>query len=269
MSEQASNPSRIISSPKGGGTVQGIGEPAPNQTTFGVLQKYWLLILAGLSFLIALTLVYWRKSIEDEIFKITYQFLLVVVIGGLLSYEYKRREQATASREAGRVLQREMLTKVIKAYGDAKKVRRLLRAKAIGRLGTSEAVVRKKPFQQQMELLMDIQLEFEALKHRAEHNPDLFPGKLATNLKIMESYLNNILEDYECKFKESTLPQPEPTLVLDKFLRVKEFTAFLSVKTEKEEKQSFAVNFQGPFHNTVKSLQELIIARDLSELQSR
>jgi hypothetical protein len=228
------------------------------------------LIITILALLGALALVLWRKWVEAETFKVLLEFLLVGVIGGWLSYEYKRREQGAAAREAGRVLQREMLTKVIDAYGDAKKVRRLLRAKAKFNLGNSkEAFVRKGPYEKQMERLMDIQLEFEALKHRAENNADLFPKELelAELLEVMEKYLNEILKNYETRpddLKERTLPEYGVVLPLRELKPLREFTDNLTGKSDDEK--TFRCCFSEPFHDTVKRLQALIIQPDPADL---
>src|SRR4029077_3709866 len=93
-----------------------------------------------------------KEHLGEDVFKLTYQFLLLVVIGGALSLIYqefqhhreeeskafererddvaKKKERDAATREAERSLQRQLLTEVVEAYNAAKKVRRLLRAKA-------------------------------------------------------------------------------------------------------------------------------------------
>src|SRR5213596_2092945 len=82
-----------------------------------------------------------KEQLGEDVFKLTYQFLLLVVIGGALSliyqeFQYQRDQDAkaferdAATREAERGLQRQLLTEVVEAYNAAKKVRRLLRAKA-------------------------------------------------------------------------------------------------------------------------------------------
>jgi len=212
------------------------------------------LLCAVVSFVIAFE----RQSVQDEILKVTYEFFLVGVIGGLLSFQFKLRQQAAADREAKRILQRGMLTKLIKAYGGGKKVRRLLRATAILGLGTENALVLKEPYERQMERLMDVQLEFEALNHQAENSPDLFSKALADDLEKMEKYLNKVLKDYEespNKFKD-TKP------LLTELKHVEEFVAMLKGKTEQEKKETaFYSQFAEPFKKGVAELQRLIIAR--------
>jgi len=82
-----------------------------------------------------------------EVFKLFWQFLLLVVIGGAVGFFYKTMEaEANERREANvknlekRGAQRESLLGIrsglVKAYHEAKAIRRLLRADAV--MGTGE-----------------------------------------------------------------------------------------------------------------------------------
>ncbi|SDI38748.1 hypothetical protein SAMN04487926_11623 [Paraburkholderia steynii] len=205
-------------------------------------------------------LAFWIWSIrtgqlETDLLRLTFQFLLIVVIGGALSFVYdefqyardisaKQFEADSAVREAQRVLQREFLKDVIQAYNAAKKVRRLLRARAI-----HKGIVYKEAYDEHMQALMDIQLEFEAFRIRTE-NQTLFPG-LEGKLKSIEEYLGNVLRDYE-RYFSSFAGQP-PTHPLAPLQNLEEFTASFKPMTR------FSEQFKKPFHEIVDALQNLIV----------
>jgi hypothetical protein len=256
--------------------------------------KYPLRVLsavAGLSFLFTICFLLWptelKERLGDDVFKLTYQFLLLVVIGGALSVVYqefqhrrddeatkfqqrrddeakdlqrrrddeaKQREQDAARREAERVLQRQFLGDVLEAYKAAKKVRRLLRAKARKYIPeTRVALVDAKPYEEQMLFLLDIQLDFESLKRRAKSISRSPPinTELAVKLESIEKYLNHIVDEYSDHFSEFT-GQP-PRRQLNEICHVAEFIA------KRDPQSKFATEFQEPFHAAVETLQTLII----------
>jgi hypothetical protein len=88
------------------------------------------------------------------------------------------------------------LEEVIQAYNEAKKVRRLLRAKARDK-STKDALVLTQPYGEQMLILLDTQLDFEALKTQAQSNLQLFPANsgVETELASIEKYLNKIVDE--------------------------------------------------------------------------
>lgn len=132
----------------------------------------------------------------DRIFEITYQFLLVTIIGGAVALLYKQVERR---REERRVL-REMHAELLSAFNKAKGVRRRLRAG----LGTIDSIdpgmmIAAEDYKEQMELLSDAQLTFETYRKRAEGRSLWFWGgkRLAKPLGKVEEYLNSIVKEYE------------------------------------------------------------------------
>jgi hypothetical protein len=204
----------------------------------------------------------WRPAIESSLgtdaFKLTYQFLLVSVVGGAVSAIYKefqrqrdeqtkRTEQSAATREAKRTLQRQFLTDGVAAYNAAKKARRLLRAKAIE--PGPNAQIHRQPYDDQMQALMDAQLAFEALVERVRASPTLFPG-LESDFDAIEKYLSEILKEYESRLSQFT--GTPPTLVLTSAAKLAEFTANYSPGSD------FDVKFKQQFDRITKRLQDLI-----------
>jgi hypothetical protein len=186
---------------------------------------------------------------HDKVFELTYQFLLIGVIGGALTLFYQSVQRQRDVREAERGLQRQLLIEVVQAYNGAKKVRRLVRAKA-----RANDLIRGEPYDEQMESLLDIQLNFESLKHQAEANPQLFPinSGVRNALESIETYLNRIMDEYEKKL--SLFAGAPATLPLAQLGELKEFIADHRAGTD------FDKFLKGAFHNLVAALQKLIIA---------
>jgi hypothetical protein len=224
-----------------------------------------ILVILALSFVGAFLL--WPNHVRaridnNDVFKLTYQFLLIGVIGGALSLFYQsvqhQREVREAEnqhkrevREAERGLQRQLLRDVIQAYNGAKKVRRLVRAKARDK----SMNVRAQPYDEQMQILLDIQLSFEAFKHQAQANPQLFPPSsgVQAGLDKIEKYLNKIVDEYETHLSSFT-GRPAATLPLAQLGALEEFIA------ERRANTDFDKRFKGAFHDVVAGLQKLIIA---------
>ena len=168
-------------------------------------------VVAGLCFLGTICFLLWPKELKerlgDDVFKLTYQFLLLVVIGGALSVVYqefrrhrddeaKQREQDAARREAERVLQRQFLADLVEVYQAAMKVRRLLQAKAREHIpATTVMLVHANPYEEQMLALLDVHLDFQSLESRAETISLSRPitAKLAANPRSIDKYFNEIV----------------------------------------------------------------------------
>ena len=192
---------------------------------------------------------------NNDVFKLTYEFLLIGVIGGALSLFYQNVQRQREIREAERGLQRQLLREVIQAYNDAKRVRRLLRAKARDNPAMKDTLVRAQPYDEQMQILLDVQLDFEAFKHQAQSNSLLFPADsgVQADLDSIEKYLNEIVGEYETHFSLFT-GGPPPTLPLARLCKLKDFIA------KRQDGTHFDKRFKGPFHSVVAALQKLIIA---------
>ncbi|MFO0943883.1 MAG: hypothetical protein U0930_24365 [Pirellulales bacterium] len=140
--------------------------------------------------------------LNAEVFKLTYQFLLFVVIGGGLSLLYSRFTAERDLAEERRKLLREMHSELVAAYNTAEAVRRQLRAQ-VGydpEVGLPKnATITIEPYIEQMDALMDAQLIFELYARRAKDRKIWFAtgDGLAMNLKTVESYLNKIIDEYE------------------------------------------------------------------------
>jgi len=219
------------------------------------------------------TLVYWRAPLDrdfsqGEIFKTTYQFLLLTVIGGLVSLIYtqltkameeirlskeKAREQnrlleekAQEQRSTKRDLQIGFYTKFIGAYNSAKRARRILRATA-RESAQGMILVRINPYGKELQTLIDIQLQFETLIDEVEARPDLFfsignANNLKSNLSSIEEYLNDIVDEYENLYQIQT--GNSSSLPITKLPKLAEFIG----------KYRNAVDFQNRFKKPAREI---------------
>jgi hypothetical protein len=162
----------------------------------------WLLILLAVGLVIIF--IKWPEATKQflgndpELFKLTYQFLLITVIGGGVALLFKQLDRLRAMRQS----LREMHAELLEAFNQAKSVRRHLRAQ----LGTVLAVqpdtkIAVELYDDQMESLSDAQLTFEVHAKRASDSSLWFWGKpeLSQPLGKVESYLNDIVKEYQEK----------------------------------------------------------------------
>ena len=156
----------------------------------------------------------WQKHLETmfnaTIFKVTYQFMLMVLLGGPVSLFFKEYARERELRENKKSIQRKLYSDITKAYNSAKKVRRLIRAKALitndsktDGEGFKLRIVKRGPYEEQMEALNDIQLKFEFFRHEVESSPDLYKASnLSKHLRTIEKYLGKIVSEYESSLRE-------------------------------------------------------------------
>jgi len=150
----------------------------------------------------------WGKQIEEhlqpEVFKLSFEFLLVVVVGGAVSLLYEQFSAERELRQKRRDLLRQMHAELLKAFNDAKRIRRKLRAHVgykSGRAFSPESKVRSAEYKEAMEAIIDAQLTFEVYAKRAEDTQLWFASGegLAVELRKIEVYLNEIIDEYQEK----------------------------------------------------------------------
>jgi len=162
----------------------------------------WLLVLLAVGFLAFF--IKWpelaRHFLRDDpdMFKTTYEFLLITVVGGGVTLLFQQLDRVREMRQSLRQMHGELL----EAFNKAKSVRRLLRAQ----LGTAKAIdpntkITAALYDDQMESLSDAQLTFEVHAKRAKDKSLWFWGKprLSQPLDDIQSYLDQIVKEYEEK----------------------------------------------------------------------
>jgi hypothetical protein len=215
-----------------------------------------------------------EDNLGAEVFKLSYQFLLITVIGGAVTYLFTRyikiqdeiikdREKEETKRGEEKGLQRKFYNDFKKAYNKVKKIRRFLRARArilSKDMGSEETIILKTVrYDEQMQILTKLQLKFEFFRDVVGANPEL----LKTNdvlgyLKSIESYLNKIVGEYEDTFRNfpnQYYIDEVPTLPIDKLPRLAEFI----IKYKKAT--CFKEQFVEPAKNMAQSLLKLVTSK--------
>lgn len=179
-----------------------------------------------------------RSQISLELTKLLLQFVIIVIIGGvvkmLIDESNRDREHAERLNEFRRAL----LEKLINAYMGAKRARRLLRARA-------ESV---EDYDQQLTIINEIQLELEAIKEQIETAPHAFTDvkNLGSCVESMADYLNQLIEEYENSLPK--LREEPPTKTLSGLSELDDFTRHLRTS-------GFHSKFAQPYHSAVKAIQ--------------
>jgi hypothetical protein len=239
-----------------------------------------LIVLLAASIIGVAAVLVFRQAIEETIGEkllgITYQFLLLVVAGGAVSLFYReftdlrsqQRErqdkQQDELREKAAAI-RETYGDLVQAYNTSKKSRRILHAKAL-RIEEEEGqplqVVLLNEYASQLDLIMDIQLQFEFYRRHIPNNSHLFSdvATLTNRLSDMEDYLRGILREYE-----EALPSihAESQFVrLEKLPRLQEF-----IEPDEKEQGPFFTKYVRPFEKLLLELSRM--ARALHEASGR
>lgn len=142
------------------------------------------------------------KSISEHIgagvFNATYEFLLVAVLGSGVSVLFQAGSHVRAARERREKLQREIHLALVTGYNDAKRARRLLRARARTRRGETY-IIDPSEYERQLEALSSAQLSIELATRRIELNRSAFPesGELLRALHAVCEYLNSVVDEWE------------------------------------------------------------------------
>jgi hypothetical protein len=175
---------------------------------------------------------------EGRIYELTYQFLLISVIGGSIAWLFKEIDRLRGQR----IVLRDMHAELLQAYNRAKVVRRALRAK----LGTvitidSDTKVAATDYEEQMEELSDSQLTFEVYAKRAKE-PGLWfrdANALARSLDKIEKYLNEIVKEYQQEYAKFT--GDPPARPLGNLPKLMEFIGPYKQAVEFQEKFKYPV----------------------------
>lgn len=161
-----------------------------------------LLVLASIGALLFLLLGNEiKRYLDDDVFKLTYQFILLVVIGGATGLIFKQVASERDASEADREKRRTVHDELLHAYNIVKRIRRSLRAsigyESAGTLAQTLPLTWS-DYQSNMDELDDQQLVFESYKRRASTGKlfNYSSTRLADELTRIEKYLNQIGAEY-------------------------------------------------------------------------
>jgi len=203
----------------------------------------------------------WSTAIENVIgkdtFQKTYGFLLVVVIGGALSLVYKEYERGRQEQIQDLALRREFYDSLIVAYNDAKRIRRLIRARALTMPADDTAsgpLVCFAAYDEYMQQLNDVQLSIELMLRQAQGDSVLYgaASDLEKNLTRMKTYLREVGREYELHLHDFT-GEP-PTLSLSKLELLKKFIG----STSGEVTGHFWQGYVEPAYGAISATQTLL-----------
>jgi hypothetical protein len=213
----------------------------------------WLLVLLAGGLVIVF--IVWPERTKQflpdpDLFKLTYQFLLITVIGGGVALLFKQLDRLRTMRES----LREMHAELLQAFNQAKTVRRHLRAQ----LGTVDTVdpdahVSAELYDNEIQSLSDAQLTFETHAKRAKHTSLWFsrdPG-LAEPLGKVEQYLNDIVKEHQKERSHFSGTPPQR--------RIADLPKLLEFIGPYGQAKAFKTEFQEPIRDALDSLGKAVL----------
>jgi len=214
----------------------------------------WMLILFAAGFVAVFMA--WPEATkeflgnDEDLFKLTYQFLLITVIGGGVALVFKQLDRLREMRQS----LREMHAELLQAFNQAKTVRRQLRAQ----LGTVVAIdpsaqVSAELYDDQLNSLSDAQLIFEIYAKRASDRALWFWGnpRLSDPLRKVETYLNDIIKEHQ---KERTgFSGTPPRRPIGELSKLAEFIG------PYDQADDFKKNFKYPMRDALGALGKAVL----------
>jgi RNAse (barnase) inhibitor barstar len=137
-----------------------------------------------------------EKGIKVEIFKLLIQFFLVGILGVVISLIVQKYNRTRDKELLINELRKTTLNNLVGAYLDAKKCRRILRAKRLKGNKISYEI-----YDEQLKKLIDIELSLELLSHQINISKKLFDQEIEENIlskiKHLDNYLSKIVDEYK------------------------------------------------------------------------
>jgi hypothetical protein len=181
-----------------------------------------------------------------------WHFLTIGIGGGFLALLFGQYTKEREERERDRSIRRDMFKELLVAYSKAKKVQRLMRARAICGISDGKLHVLCDEYDKLFDDLNDARLSFETQVHQIRANSRLFPDepKLTKNLLAMEEYLALTIQEHQKIFWRSS-GSPRKRLLSD--LRALEnFLGYNSLDNE------FRTEFKYPFRDAMEDFGPLL-----------
>ncbi|MCI5222363.1 MAG: hypothetical protein D3924_06755 [Candidatus Electrothrix sp. AR4] len=156
------------------------------------------------------------KALHPDVFKITYQFMIIVVTGGGMSWLFKELSIRRERKLDNKVEYIELYKEIVTTYNQYKSIKRLLRARAVREITLDnelQEIILVEPYSELMSELNKIQLKFEFYKRHVSGNNSFFTvanmqykkeekKTLYSELKNIEMYLNKVVQEYESSLRE-------------------------------------------------------------------
>ncbi len=220
-----------------------------SSATLGILATLLVAWIALVAFIVYGS--EFEHTLNDGVFELSHQLLLVVVIGVAAFLLYRRFAAELAAARERRAVLGKMHAELFGAFNTAKEVRRKLRAH-LGRSSepgsTAKPKVATGEYEDQMYSLMGARLIFEIYKKRAADSRSWFSSgaELAVQLGRVESYLNSILDEHEESRKK--FPSTRASKPITELPKLAEFIGpYRDCSAFKEE-------FKKPFRSALAAL---------------
>ncbi|HJP91274.1 MAG TPA: hypothetical protein VJ875_04915 [Pyrinomonadaceae bacterium] len=199
-------------------------------------------------------------NVRIELAKLLIQLVLIVILGGVVSLVIqgfnRRRERNLAWNE----FRRTVLSRLIRAYFDTKKARRILETNLVVSANNGEEI-RRIPFEvcdSQFECISVAQLELEHLVYELETFDHVFSEEnrksIIQSIRSMEESLSDLMFEYR-NLKQKTDSAIEH-LDLGTFPKLR---AALTVGSPKSSDDIFKEIFVQPFHLSVNLIRKDIL----------
>ena len=151
------------------------------------------------------------------------QFLLVTVVGGILTFFFQVLRDRASRHEAVQAAKRELIKQVDELYRSSKQVKRMIRSRL--REEGDAKLVNSQFFQSRMDELSKIQLSLEQIRQLVRARVDLFPQDRRRRIIQEIGYAESFFESVVKNLRTVVFLCPTPSA---KFLTVLCLRIFLS-----------------------------------------
>lgn len=202
-----------------------------------------------------------RRELRSDTVKFLLQFVIITVIGGFVPIVVGEVNRHRDRKLAVRRFRRGIYDRLKEQYTNVKRIRRALRGQCT--LVGQDVVLPFETYKAMVLELNEAQLEIEELRREVTLFKDEFedPNPLIDDLRLMDTYLSEIFEAYESRWKWPNGKTPDYSVDADEALR-----RFLGLRTPRFEearvadptlqKGSFRVGFAGPYFRATFRLQK-------------
>lgn len=214
-----------------------------------------LLLCLGISLLVVLYLQGEAIRVwNPKLFEALWNLLALGLGGGAVAFLFGQYSKEREGRERDRTIQREIFKEIVIAYGRAKKVQRLMRARAICHISDGEVHVLCDEYDKLFDDLNDARFSFEAQIHQIAANSRLFPNsrRVMGKLRKMEEYLALTIQEHQrelWRFSDT----PRKRLLSD----LHALEGFLGYNDQTKE---FRSDFKYPFREVMEDFGSLLIS---------
>ena len=182
-----------------------------------------------------------RSAISIELVKSLLQVVVIATLGGVVSLLAQEFNRDREKREALNDFRKTLLSHLVQIFREAKKARRLLRAKRDS----------LQFYDEQMAVINELQLDLETINEEIKTTKQAFPGEEAqSRISTMATYLNKLVEEYEKNMPK--LNRKSPPVSLDQLEYLNDF-----IGPFRESK--FSQEFAHLYNEALKLMRDVIM----------